>query len=210
MEVTKEDATRIVDLGLGPVLVEHGFRQSPNHLTFKRKVAEGEQRIGIHLAINPPYARGQIHFLPDFRLILPHVGEVLERIAVGPNYYGDRTNDIAIYEQVHMIAGGKAKADWYLASPSQTRDFAVQQRAFFSEWVIPFADDYQDAAAYVDGHLRRDPRLVVSLWRIPMVAAAMVVLGRKREARELISSMADEIRADGGSWDGLLDALSRE
>jgi hypothetical protein len=210
MEVTRDDAIRVVAAGLGPILVEHGFKPSRNYLTFKRRLTEGEQRIWVRLASNPPYARGQIHFLPDFTLILPEVGRVLRRIAVGPNYYGGTPDDIAIWEQVANISGARAKGDWYIASPRQADDLARQQAAFFREWVVPFAGDYQGAEGFVDGYLRRDPRLVVGRARVPTVAAAMVVLGRQSEARELIASMAEQIREDGCSWDGVLDALSRE
>jgi hypothetical protein len=210
MDVTREDAIGIVRAGLGPVLVEHGFKPSRNYLTFKRKLAEAEQRIRVVLAFNPPYARGQIHFLPDFTLRLPEVGRVLERIAVGPKYYGGAPDDHAIWEQVANISGARAKGHWYLTSPREADDLARQQAAFFREWVIPFADEYQGARGLVDGYLKDDPRLALGLWRVPMVAAAMVVLGRQREARELIASKHDVVKESGYSWDGVLNALSSE
>jgi len=208
LSVGRDDARSIVANGLGPILLARGFRALPSGLRFKRAVPEGTQEIDVILAMNPPYARGTIHFLPHYTWSLPKVGAVA-RDMIGGNSRIGRINDVVYFGQLASLSYKQEKADWYFGEHSQDPELTRQQAEFFARWVAPFCDEYKSAEDLVKGYFSQDPRLYMDLYEVPSVAAALIVLGRRDQARSLIESNQEKAENLHCSLQPLLEYIDR-
>ena len=207
LAVGKDDVRRVVADGLGPILVEHGFRALPSGLRFKRAIPEGRQEVDVVLAMNPPYARGKIHVVPQYTWCLPKVGALCKEM-VGGNPRIGRIDDVVFWGQLAPLSYLQEHADWYFEDLSQSPKLSWQQAEFFSRWVVPFCDEYRSAEDFVRGYFAKDSRLALNLYEVPSVAAALVILGRSDEARVLVQANLKKAEDQHYSLQPMLDHIS--
>ena len=168
-------------------LNEHGFVRRNRSIVYSRHAGEAKQTIDITYDVGPRYAGdADAHILPKLGILLPKVNEVAVRMEGDSRVLG--SGEATLYQPIEFVAPKIETPRWQPSGRNGFLHVGGEINAFIKRWVVPFLDEYQTSAAFVRGYEQRDERLVfVQPWYV-YVAAAYVVLGDFKKAREVIET----------------------
>lgn len=176
----------LLEKHLDDCLNEQGFSRRKRALEYRRDAGESQQRVLTYWHFRPKYAPGAlVHFYPKLRISLPHVNRLALELAGDATLIGNM-KDATLEQPVDFTAPKKAQERWLLFEEHDLNAVGPRIEAFFRTWVIPFVNQFTNAASIIASYEAGDSRILNQQhWSI-FVAASHLAQGSIAEAKRVL------------------------
>lgn len=169
-----------------PVLTGHQFLRRKSSIEYNRLVFDAKQ--SINMAWNKAKHSDDpsiLHIHPVLSVEMPAITETVNHIIGNGRLLGD-TKDVTLVMTIGLTGPERHLVDWRFVSEIGIVVIGTSIADYLNKWAVPFLDQYKTTADLIQGFEAKDERLPRGNTWILKIAAAYIVLGDVRRARELL------------------------
>ncbi len=161
------------------------FGRRSGSMIYSRRCSEATQKLEVMVQLHPSDNReASAAVYPQIVISMPAVeAKVAEMIGGHESLVGYIG---PLRQPLEWLSEKKATARWYVYQQDSIPAIALHLRQFFATYASPFLDSCQRPEEFAFGHGQGDTRVPTTDEQALRVGAAMLLVGRTGDARELL------------------------